>query len=234
MRVDVSLHVGLAVTLARQFRGLGVPDEDLQQEACLGLLEASTRFDPEQGFTFPSYASHYARARLFRSVARQGRAVRLPAERNLDLGRISRARDELFQRLQREPSPQELARATGAPSWAVDVLLGIERGPQRLDEPVSQEEGALTLQELLPDPGEGPEEELASDELQEALHRALSSLSERERRVLVLHFGLGEKREHSLDEIAEEFGVSRERIRQLRARALERLRGSSALRELAA
>ena len=206
---------------------------DLIGEGNVGLLTAARKFDPDQGVKFISYAVWWIRQAILASLARQGRTVRVPLNRTADLSKIVRTAETLRQELRREPTPEEISKATSLSLEVVQSLAALNTGEVRLDAPLEPDGDRSLIErfisEDLPDTEEHSMDRFLSDEVEEAL----TTLPPRDARVLKLYFGLDGGREHTLEEIGGMLGVTRERVRQLRDRALKRLREGNVGKALA-
>jgi RNA polymerase primary sigma factor len=217
-------NLRLVISVAKRYARRGLDLADLVQEGNLGLLRAIDGFEPERGVRFSTYAVWWIRQAISRALADQGRLVRLPLHLQETQARIARTTRELRAALGREPNAAEVAAAAGLPSERIEEIAAIWREPVSLDQPVGEEEDA-SLGDMLPDQNEEtPEEEVAERQTSAEVREALRSLSERERMVLVLRFGLLDGRERTLAEVSKELGVTRERVRQIEGKALRKLR----------
>ncbi|MDH5643793.1 MAG: RNA polymerase sigma factor RpoD/SigA [Gemmatimonadota bacterium] len=217
-------NLRFVISVAKKYQNRGLPLTDLIGEGNVGLLTAARKFDPDQGVKFISYAVWWIRQAILASLARQGRTVRVPLNRTADLSKIVRTAEALRQELKREPTPEEISSATGLSLEVVQSLAALNTGEVRLDAPLEPDgDRALIdrfISEDLPDTEETSMDRFLSDEVEEAL----TTLPPRDAKVLKLYFGLDGGREHTLEEIGGMLGVTRERVRQLRDRALKRLR----------
>ncbi len=217
-------NLRFVISVAKKYQNRGLPLTDLIGEGNVGLLTAARKFDPDQGVKFISYAVWWIRQAILASLARQGRTVRVPLNRTADLSKIVRTAEALRQELRREPTPEEISSATGLSLEVVQSLAALNTGEVRLDAPLEPDGDRSLIErfiaEDLPDTEETSMDRFLSDEIEEAL----GTLPPRDARVLKLYFGLNGGREHTLEEIGGMLGVTRERIRQLRDRALKRLR----------
>ncbi len=226
----IRANLRFAFSVAKQYQNRGVPLADLVSEANAGLVRAADKYDPDVGVNFISYAVWWIRQALHSAVQRQSRTVQVPLNRAADLSRVSRAQELLRQRLSREPYEEEIASVADLSLDVTRGLVALLQPTRSLDEPAISGEPGRTLGEtLVLDRGEDEDVlpgGIESDSRREAIGRALEVLPPRDRRVLILYFGLEGNRPMTLQEIARELGVTRERVRQLRDRALKRLRES--------
>ena len=226
----IRANLRFAFSVAKQYQNRGVPLGDLVSEANAGLVRAADKYDPEVGVNFISYAVWWIRQALHSAVQRQGRTVQVPLNRAADLTRVSRAQEVLRQKLSREPYEEEIAQVADLSLDVTRGLVSLLQPTRSLDEPTSGVDGGRTLGEtLVLDRGEDEDVlpgGIESDSRRDAIARALEVLQPRDRQVLTLYFGLEGNRPMTLQEIALELGVTRERVRQLRDRALKRLRES--------
>ncbi|MEA2722730.1 MAG: polymerase primary sigma factor [Gemmatimonadales bacterium] len=226
-----NLRFVISVAKKYQNRGLALPD--LIGEGNVGLLTAARKFDPDQGVKFISYAVWWIRQSILAALARQGRTVRVPLNRTADLSRIVRSTASLRQELEREPTPEEIATATGLAVDVVQSLVTLNSADVRLDAPVDAGGDMSLIDRFTADEQSDPETQVMEQLLTEEIDRALRLLPARDAKVLRLYFGLNDGREHTLEEIGGLLGVTRERVRQLRDRALKRLREGEMGRALA-
>lgn len=226
-------NLRFVISVAKKYQNRGLPLTDLIGEGNVGLLTAARKFDPDQGVKFISYAVWWIRQAILASLARQGRTVRVPLNRTADLSKIVKTAEALRQELRREPTPEEISTATGLSLEVVQSLAALNTGEVRLDAPLDPDGDRSLIErfiaEDLPDTEEKTMERFLTDEVDEALE----TLPPRDARVLRLYFGLDGGREHTLEEIGGMLGVTRERVRQLRDRALRRLREGAVGRALA-
>jgi RNA polymerase primary sigma factor len=217
-------NLRFVISVAKKYQNRGVSLTDLIQEGNVGLVTAARKFDPDQGVKFISYAVWWIRQAILASLANQGRAVRVPLNRASDLARIFREKERLKQELRREPSADELSKATDLTPELVESLQTLNAAEIRLDAPIGDSEDSQLVERFITEEAAEPEMEVESRLLSESISEALETLEARDAKVLRLYFGLEGEREHTLEEIGNMLGVTRERIRQLRDRALRRLR----------
>jgi RNA polymerase primary sigma factor len=233
----VKRNLRFVVSVAKKYQNRGLPLIDLIGEGNVGLLTAARKFDPDQGVKFISYAVWWIRQAILSSLARQGRTVRVPLNRTADLSRVMRASALLRDKLGREPTPDEVAQLTGISQEIVSALLSLNAADIRLDAPLGADGDRSLIERFSVEEMPNTEETVLNQFRSQELARALSTLPPRDAKILRLYFGLEGGREHTLDEIGKMLGVTRERVRQLRDRALKRLREGDvgdALKDLAA
>jgi RNA polymerase primary sigma factor len=233
----VKRNLRFVVSVAKKYQNRGLPLIDLIGEGNVGLLTAARKFDPDQGVKFISYAVWWIRQAILSSLARQGRTVRVPLNRTADLSRVMRAGALLRDKLGREPTPDEVAQLTGISQEIVSALLSLNAADIRLDAPLGADGDRSLIERFSVEEMPNTEETVLNKFRSQELARALSTLPARDAKILRLYFGLEGGREHTLDEIGKMLGVTRERVRQLRDRALKRLREGDvgdALKDLAA
>jgi RNA polymerase primary sigma factor len=220
----VQRNLRFVISVAKKYQNRGMALIDLIGEGNVGLLTAARKFDPDQGVKFISYAVWWIRQAILSSLAKQGRTVRVPLNRTSDLSRIIKGSEILRQKLRREPMPEELAQLTGLTVEVVQALSALNSGDIRLDAPMDPDSDRSLMERFVAEEMTNPEEEYMNRFVSEEIERALATLPARDAKVLRLYFGLDGGREHTLEEIGSMLGVTRERVRQLRDRALKRLR----------
>jgi RNA polymerase primary sigma factor len=233
MQELVKRNLRFVISVAKKYQNRGLALTDLIGEGNVGLLTAARKFDPDQGVKFISYAVWWIRQAILASLARQGRTVRVPLNRTADLSRIVRTAETLRQELRREPTPEEIAHATGLSLDVVQSLAALNTSEVRLDAPLDPEGDRSLIERFIADEQGDPESQAMDKFLSEEIESALRTLPPRDAKVLRLYFGLDGGREHTLEEIGGMLGVTRERVRQLRDRALKRLREGEVGRALA-
>ncbi len=220
-------NLRFVISVAKRYQNRGIPFADLIQEGNAGLITAAHKFDPDQGVKFISYAVWWIRQSILAALARHGRSVRLPLNRATELARVLRFEREMKQKLRRDPTPAELAKETGLDRPTVEMLRALNVAEVRLDAPVGAFENGQLGERLLLDET-NMEDAVEAKLLQERVALALQDLRPRDARVVRLYYGLQGEREHTLEEIGGLLGVTRERVRQLRDRALRELRAGTA------
>ena len=232
MRELVTRNLRFVISVAKKYQNRGMALTDLIGEGNVGLMTAARKFDPDQGVKFISYAVWWIRQSILASLARQGRTVRVPLNRTADLSRIIRASESLRQELGREPTPEEIGNVTGLAVDVVQALAALNTAEVRLDAPLDPE-GDRSLIDRFAVSDSNAEDEAMDRFLSDEIEHALTTIPPRDAKVLRLYFGLDGGREHTLEEIGGMLGVTRERVRQLRDRALKRLRDGETGRALA-
>jgi len=218
----ITHNLRFVVAVAKKFQNHGVPLEDLINEGNLGLIKAVNRYDETRGFRFISYAVWWISQSIRQAIARTGRIVRLPINVTESIGSLYRQSIELEQAYEREPTAEELAIITDRTMKEIEQLIQNYSLPTSLDEPM--EDSKSTLQDFLLSESDRPEAQIMKESIHFEIMQVLHTLDRREEYVIKNYFGLDSKTSKTLDEIGEELGVSRERVRQIKERALQRLR----------
>ena len=224
MQELIRRNLRFVISVAKKYQNRGMGLSDLIGEGNLGLLTAARKFDPDQGVKFISYAVWWIRQSILAALARHGRTVRVPLNRTADLSRITRMAETLRQELRREPTPEEIAGKIGLAVDVVRALAALNTAEVRLDAPLDPDSERSLVDRFIADEQNDPEARAMEKFLTEQIELALRTLQARDAKVLRLYFGLDGGREHTLEEIGGMLGVTRERVRQLRDRALKRLR----------
>jgi len=227
-----SAHLRLVVSIASKFVNYGLPMSDLVQEGNIGLMQAVDKFEYRRGYKFSTYATWWIRQAITRSIADQARTIRIPVHMIETINKLNRISRQMLQEMGREPTPEELAENMDMPEDKVRKVLKIAKEPISLETPIGDEEDSH-LGDFIEDKNAvQPLDAAIHANLRETTTRVLASLTAREERVLRMRFGIGMNTDHTLEEVGQQFSVTRERIRQIEAKALRKLKHPSRSRKL--
>ena len=212
------------VSVAKQYQNQGLSLPDLINEGNLGLIKAAQRFDETRGFKFISYAVWWIRQSILQALAEQARIVKLPLNKIGSINKVNKAFSELEQRFEREPSVEELVEVLELASDDVKEALRSSNRHLSMDAPLTQDDDSNMYDVILSQDSPAPDRGLLNDSLRKEIERALATLTPREGNIIRLYFGLNGKHPHTLEEIGEEFDLTRERVRQIKEKAIKRLK----------
>ena len=228
----ITANSRLVISVAKKYMGRGVPFLDLIQEGNIGLIRATKKFDYRRGHKFSTYATWWIRQAVTRAIADQGRTIRVPVHMGDQINKLLRVQHQLTQRLGREPSVDELAVALDVPPKKVENMIQVARRPLSLETPTDDEEDSVLGDFIEDEEAPPPDDSATYNLLRENLEEVLNSLPPREVRILQLRYGLLDGQAYTLEEVGRKMGVTRERVRQIEAQALSRLRHPTIRRKL--
>jgi RNA polymerase primary sigma factor len=217
-------NLRFVVSVAKQYQNQGIGLQDLINEGNLGLIKAATRFDETRGFKFISFAVWWIRQAIHQAIADQSRIVRLPQNQVGTINRMKKEIAKLEQTLQRTPTIEEIANVLDLPEYKVTELLKMNSRTQSMDSPVTEDDDVKFVDTYIPDDDERTDSKLIQESINTEVEKVLSILPENERNILKLYFGIDAPYEYTLDEIGDKYDLSRERVRQIKDRALKHLR----------
>ena len=227
-------NLRFVVSVAKQYQNQGLSLPDLINEGNVGLIKAARRFDETRGFKFISYAVWWIRQSILQALAEQSRIVRLPLNQVGSLNKIKKVSNKLEQEYERAPSAEEIAREMEVSEDKIDSAMKISTRSVSMDAPVIPDEDTTLIDLMTPEDSKSTDEELMQESLRREIERSLSTLSEKERDVINLYYGIGMNHGLTLEEIGAKFGLTRERVRQIKEKAIRRLRHTSRSRLLKA
>ena len=227
-------NLRFVVSVAKQYQNQGLSLPDLINEGNVGLIKAARRFDETRGFKFISYAVWWIRQSILQALAEQSRIVRLPLNQVGSLNKIRKVSTQLEQKFERRPSSREIAKEMDVSEQKIDTAMKISTRSVSMDAPIIPDEDTKLIDMMAPADSKGTDEELMQESLRREIERSLSTLSEKERDVINLYYGIGKNHGLTLEEIGAKFDLTRERVRQIKEKAIRRLRHTSRSRLLKA
>ncbi len=220
----IKANLRFVVSVSKQYQNQGLSLPDLINEGNLGLIKAAQRFDETRGFKFISYAVWWIRQSILQALAEQARIVRLPLNKIGSINKINKAFNQLEQEFQRDPTMEEIAELMETKPELIEDTLNLSGTPVSMDAPLKDEEAGNMYEIMLNDDSLNPEEKLLDDSLRQEIERSLNTLGDREAEILRFYFGLNGYHSHTLEEIGSKFGLTRERVRQIKEKSIKKLR----------